>query len=62
MNDNANQLAGNVLMTLIVFITLIIGLTGVLRSILAGFQIEPGNWDVLMLCIAFISFIIVGMV
>ncbi|MCK4750666.1 MAG: divalent metal cation transporter, partial [Bacteroidales bacterium] len=60
MQENRNRLPGNILMTTIVFITLIIGLTGIGRALIAGFQLEFENWGTGMLCIAIISFLIVG--
>ena len=54
MEESVNRMPGNILMTAVVFITLIIGLTGIVRSILGALQIElrelgvnyviPGNY------------------
>ncbi len=60
MGDAVNRMPGNILMTSVVFITLIIGLTGIVRAILGAMQIEFENWGVIMLSLAIISFLIVG--
>jgi manganese transport protein len=62
MQGETNRLPGNILMTAIVFLTLIIGLTGLARSVLSGMKIEPGNWGVPMLVMAILSFIITALV
>jgi len=55
MQGNTNRLAGNILMTAIVFSMLIIGLTGIVRSVFAGLQIEPLNRAFPMLAIAIVN-------
>jgi len=60
MRDSVNRMPGNILMTIVVFITLIIGMTGIVRAILGTLQMEFGNWRVIMLYLAIISFFIVG--
>jgi Mn2+/Fe2+ NRAMP family transporter len=62
MEESVNRLAGNILMTVIVYITLIIGLTGVVRAVLRALNVEDLNWDILMLGIAIASFIIMALV
>ncbi|MCK4749183.1 MAG: hypothetical protein KAT15_19155, partial [Bacteroidales bacterium] len=60
MKTGHNRLPGNILMTAVVFITLVIGLTGIARAVLKGFNTEPGNWSLILLFIAITSFVIVG--
>lgn len=62
MRTNHNNLAGNILMTAIVFVTMIIGLTGLVRAVLSGFHLQVGNWNIIMLAMVIISFSIVGSV
>ncbi len=62
MQENINRVGGNILMTAVVFITLIIGLTGLVRAILTGFHADDLNWNIIMLGIAITSFIIMGTV
>ncbi|HEC41812.1 MAG TPA: divalent metal cation transporter [Bacteroides sp.] len=62
MKAGYNNLPGNILMTSVVFITLLIGLAGIARAVLKGINAEPGNWSLIMLIIAIISFVIVGSV
>jgi Mn2+/Fe2+ NRAMP family transporter len=62
MKASVNRLSGNILMTAIVYITLIIGLTGIVRAVLTAIKSEGLNWHILMLGIAITSFIIMGLV
>jgi len=62
MSGNHNRLPGNILMIVVVFISLIIGISGLVRAILTGLHIEPGSWGLILLCIAIVSFLIVGSV
>jgi hypothetical protein len=60
MQDSINRLPGNMLMTTVVFITLIIGLSGIARAIVTGFGFEFQDWNLVLLAIAIASFAIVG--
>lgn len=60
MKENRNRLGGNILMSLVVFITLIIGLTGLARALLNGFQIEIERMEILMPVIIILSLLILA--
>jgi len=60
MHTNINRLPANILMSMVVFITLIIGLTGISRAVIMGLQLEFDHWGILILCISISSIIIVG--
>jgi Mn2+/Fe2+ NRAMP family transporter len=60
MKGETNRLSGNIFMTAVVFITLIIGLTGILRSVVTGLKIEIQDWKIPVLCIAIVAFIIMA--
>ncbi len=63
MGTERNRLTGNILMILVVFITLIIGLSGIVRAVVEAFNIRHESaWGLIMLCIALASFLIVGAV
>ena len=60
MKESNNRLPGNILMCAVVFITLMIGLTGIGRALVSGFKIEIENWKIFMLLVAIVSFFIVA--
>ena len=60
MKESNNRLPGNILMCAVVFITLMIGLTGIGRALVSGFKIEMENWRIFMLLVAIVSFFIVA--
>lgn len=60
MKESNNRLPGNILMCAVVFITLMIGLTGIGRALVSGFKIELENWRIFMLLVAIVSFFIVA--
>jgi Mn2+/Fe2+ NRAMP family transporter len=62
MGQYTNRLAGNSLMIAIVFITIIIGLSGILRAVVTALGLEIVNWGIAMLGIAILSFLMVGVV
>jgi Mn2+/Fe2+ NRAMP family transporter len=62
MQDSINRLPGNMMMTMVVFVTLIVGLTGMARALLPGLESGFDNWGIVMLGIALVSFLIVGLV
>jgi Mn2+/Fe2+ NRAMP family transporter len=62
MNGSVNRLPGNMMMTTVVFITLMIGLTGIVRTSLSVLKIGLENWGLIMLVLAVISFLLIGAV
>ena len=62
MQGSPNRLPGNVLMTAIVYITLIIGLTGMTRAVCGGLKLEPAEWKLPLLVIGILAFVITGAV
>jgi Mn2+/Fe2+ NRAMP family transporter len=60
MQESVNRLPGNILMTTIVFITLIIGLSGIVRALFTALNLEFDNWGIIMLLLAILSFLLLG--
>lgn len=62
MKESRNRLPGNILMIAVTYVTLILGLTGIVRTVLRVLQAEPGNMGFLMAGIGFVSLFITGFV
>ncbi len=62
MKNRHNRFPGNVLMTIVVFISLLIGMVGLLRALTAGTGHEIGNWGMIIPGLAAAAVIILGIV
>jgi Mn2+/Fe2+ NRAMP family transporter len=62
MKNSFNSLPANILMTVVVFISLLIGMAGLIRAIAAGLDREIGDWRMTILGLAGTAVLIVGIV
>ncbi len=62
MRGSLNRMPGNVLMTAVVYITMIIGLAGIVRAGMTAMKIEFERWGLIMLILAIVSFLLMGLV
>jgi manganese transport protein len=62
MKNYCNSIPANILMIIVVFISLLIGLAGLMRAIAAAMNQEIGNWGMTILGLAAASVVIVGIV
>ena len=62
MKNRLNSLPANILMTVVVFVSLLIGMAGLLRAVLAGLDLEIVDWRMALTGMAGIAVIIIGFV
>jgi manganese transport protein len=62
MKTRQNSLPANILMSIVVFISLLIGMAGLIRAIAAGTKQEIGNWGITLIVVAVAAVFIVGIV
>jgi hypothetical protein len=62
MNRRHNRLPANIIMTAVVFVSLLIGMAGLIRALASGLGREPGNWVLTMGLVAGLAVMIMGMV
>jgi Mn2+/Fe2+ NRAMP family transporter len=62
MKNSCNPVPANILMTIVVIISLLIGLAGLIRAIAAAMNQEIGNWGMTILGLGAVSVVTVGMV
>ncbi len=58
MKKSYNSLPANILMCIVVFVSLLIGMAGLIRAIAAGMDQEIGNWGMTILGMAGAALII----
>jgi len=62
MKNRLNSLPANILMTVVVFVSLLIGMAGLLRAVVAGMGMEIVDWRMAIAGMAGIAVIIMGFV
>ncbi len=62
MKNRLNSLPANILMTVVVFVSLLIGMAGLLRAVLAGLDLEIVDWRMALTGMTGIAVIIIGFV
>ena len=62
MKNRMNSLPANILMTVVVFVSLLIGMAGLLRAVVAGMDLEIVDWRMAIAGMAGIAVIIMGFV
>ena len=62
MKSRHNNLPANILMTVVVFVSLLIGMAGIIRAVAAGLGMETGDWKMTIGGVAGAAVIIMGIV
>ena len=62
MKNRQNSLPANLLMTLVVFMSLLIGMAGLIRAVATGMDLDLGDWRMTILGVAGTAVIIMGFV
>jgi Mn2+/Fe2+ NRAMP family transporter len=62
MRQHCNRLPANILMGMVVLISLVVGMVGLIQAVVAGSDLQPGNWGLIILGVAGVAVLIVGIV
>ncbi|MEF9438480.1 MAG: hypothetical protein L0922_07025 [Candidatus Mariimomonas ferrooxydans] len=62
MKNSHNSLPANILMTLVVFISLLIGIAGLIRAVAAGMDLDTGDLRMTIPGVAGAAVIIMGII
>jgi Mn2+/Fe2+ NRAMP family transporter len=62
MKNRQNNLPANILMTVVVFVSLLIGMAALIRPVAAGMDLETGDWKMTIGGVAGAAIIIMGIV
>ncbi|KPL15042.1 MAG: hypothetical protein AMS26_08755 [Bacteroides sp. SM23_62] len=62
MKNRHNRLPANILMAIVVFISLLIGMAGLIRAVAVGMDHEIGNWGMTILGLVAVAGMIMGIV
>lgn len=62
MKNSHNRLPANIIMTAVVFVSLLIGMAGLIRALASGLDREPGNWAGTMGLVVTAAAMVMGLV
>jgi len=62
MKNRYNRLPANILMTIVVFVSLLIGIAGLLRAVAAVINLDTGEWKMIIPAVAGTAVILMGIV